>query len=318
MKPKNAVMLLLTSLIWGTAFVAQSVGMDFLEPFTFNGVRSFIGGVTLLPCIWLLEKMNGKPEVDGTRKDLIQGGIACGLLLFAASSLQQMGIQYTTAGKAGFITAFYIVFVPVLGIFLKKAAGWKVWMSVFLALIGLYFLCIKEGFSIGKGDIMIFACALVFAVHILVIDYYSPKVDGVKMSCIQFFVCGIASLPFMFLTETPQIGNILDADFICGSHVLWGGIYITDPRTEACESGDRITAFKYGILFFRTFRLDNIRRNTVSERRNRLCVDVCGNYTCTASGQERKIKKWAGIKGLCKYKRQERENEIRNSESVRK
>ena len=86
MKPKNAVMLLLTSLIWGTAFVAQSVGMDFLEPFTFNGVRSFIGGVTLLPCIWLLEKMNGKPEVDGTRKDLIQGGIACGLLLFAASS----------------------------------------------------------------------------------------------------------------------------------------------------------------------------------------------------------------------------------------
>ena len=211
MKPKNAVMLLLTSLIWGTAFVAQSVGMDFLEPFTFNGVRSFIGGVTLLPGIWLLEKMNGKPEVDGTRKDLIQGGIACGLLLFAASSLQQMGIQYTTAGKAGFITAFYIVFVPVLGIFLKKAAGWKVWMSVFLALIGLYFLCIKEGFSIGKGDIMIFACALVFAVHILVIDYYSPKVDGVKMSCIQFFVCGIASLPFMFLTETPQIGDILDA-----------------------------------------------------------------------------------------------------------
>ena len=263
MKPKNAVMLLLTSLIWGTAFVAQSVGMDFLEPFTFNGVRSFIGGVTLLPCIWLLEKMNGKPEVDGTRKDLIQGGIACGLLLFAASSLQQMGIQYTTAGKAGFITAFYIVFVPVLGIFLKKAAGWKVWMSVFLALIGLYFLCIKEGFSIGKGDIMIFACALVFAVHILVIDYYSPKVDGVKMSCIQFFVCGIASLPFMFLT---------------------GGIYITNPRTEACESGDCITAFKYGILFFCTFRLDNIRRNTVSERRNRLCVDVCGNYTCTASG----------------------------------
>ena len=109
-----------------------------------------------------------------------------------------------------------------------------------------------------------------------------------------------------------------DADFICGSHVLWGGIYITNPRTEACESGDCITAFKYGILFFCTFRLDNIRRNTVSERRNRLCVDVCGNYTCTASGQERKIKKWAGIKGLCKYKRQERENEIRNSESVRK
>ena len=211
MKPKNAVMLLLTSLIWGTAFVAQSVGMDFLGPFTFNGVRSLIGGIALLPCIWLLEKINGKPEVSGTKKDLIQGGIACGLLLFAASSLQQVGIQYTTAGKAGFITAFYIVFVPVLGIFLKKTAGWKVWVSVLLALVGLYFLCIKEGFSIGKGDILIFLCALLFAVHILVIDYYSPKVDGVKLSCIQFFVCGIASLPFMFLTETPQIGNILNA-----------------------------------------------------------------------------------------------------------
>ena len=211
MKPKNAVMLLLTSLIWGTAFVAQSVGMDFLEPFTFNGVRSFIGGVTLLPGIWLLEKMNGKPEVDGTRKDLIQGGIACGLLLFAASSLQQMGIQYTTAGKAGFITAFYIVFVPVLGIFLKKAAGWKVWMSVFLALIGLYFLCIKEGFSIGKGDIMIFACALVFAVHILVIDYFSPRTDGVKMSCIQFLVCGILTAIPAIILEHPNLSSFSGA-----------------------------------------------------------------------------------------------------------
>ena len=211
MKPKNAIMLLLTSLIWGTAFVAQSMGMDYLEPFTFNGVRSLIGGIALLPCIWLLERINGKTQVSGSRKDLICGGIACGLLLFAASSLQQMGIQYTTAGKAGFITAFYIVFVPVLGIFLKKTAGWKVWISVWMALVGLYFLCIKEGFSIGKGDMFIFLCALVFSVHILVIDHYSPKVDGVKMSCIQFFVCGIASIPFMFLTETPQIGNMLNA-----------------------------------------------------------------------------------------------------------
>ena len=211
MKPKNAIMLLLTSLIWGTAFVAQSMGMDYLEPFTFNGVRSLIGGIALLPCIWLLERINGKTQVSGNRKDLICGGIACGLLLFAASSLQQMGIQYTTAGKAGFITAFYIVFVPVLGIFLKKTAGWKVWISVLMALVGLYFLCIKEGFSIGKGDMFIFLCALVFSVHILVIDHYSPKVDGVKMSCIQFFVCGIASIPFMVLTETPQIGNMLNA-----------------------------------------------------------------------------------------------------------
>ena len=218
MKTKNAILLVITAFIWGTAFVAQSVGMDYLGPFTFNGVRSLIGGIALLPCIWFLERINGKNEtgkkdggeneaksVPSGRKDLMAGGIACGMMLFGASSLQQIGIQYTTAGKAGFITAFYIVIVPVLGIFLRKKIGWKVWSAVAVALAGLYFLCITERFTIGKGDILIFLCALVFSLHILVIDYFSPKVDGVKMSCIQFFVCGIASLPFMFALETPKI-----------------------------------------------------------------------------------------------------------------
>ena len=218
MKTKNAILLVITAFIWGTAFVAQSVGMDYLGPFTFNGVRSLIGGIALLPCIWFLERINGKNEtgkkdggeneaksVPSGRKDLMAGGIACGMMLFGASSLQQIGIQYTTAGKAGFITAFYIVIVPVLGIFLRKKIGWKVWSAVAVALAGLYFLCITERFTIGKGDILIFLCALVFSLHILVIDYFSPKVGGVKMSCIQFFVCGIASLPFMFALETPKI-----------------------------------------------------------------------------------------------------------------
>lgn len=212
MRPKNAIMLLLTAFIWGTAFVAQSVGMDYLGPFTFNGVRSLIGGVALLPCIWLLRMLNKKEDeqkVQREKKDLIQGGIACGLLLFAASSLQQIGIQYTSAGKSGFITAFYIVIVPVLGIFLHKKIGWKVWIAVLLALAGLYFLCITEKFTIGKGDILIFLCALVFSLHIMVIDYFSPKVDGVKMSCIQFFVCGIVSIPFMFVLETPNVTDIV-------------------------------------------------------------------------------------------------------------
>ena len=219
MKTKNALILVLTAFIWGTAFVAQSVGMDYLEPFTFNGVRSLIGGAALLPCIAILQKMNrkdgvgnepGSGDVRKERKDMVFGGIACGLLLFAASSLQQIGIQFTTAGKAGFITACYIVIVPVLGIFLKKNIGWKVWAAVAIALAGLYFLCMTEKFTVGKGDVLIFACALVFSLHILVIDYFSPKVDGVKMSCIQFFVCGIASLPFMFLLETPKIGAMLN------------------------------------------------------------------------------------------------------------
>ena len=207
-------MLILTAFIWGTAFVAQSVGMDYLGPFTFNGVRSLIGGVALIPCIWILQKLNDKSDPvteERNRKDLLIGGISCGVLLFAASSLQQVGIQYTTAGKAGFITAFYIVFVPVLGIFLGKKTGWKVWTAVILALAGLYFLCITEKFTIGKGDIFLFACALVFSLHILVIDYFSPKVEGVKMSCIQFLVCGIISLPFMFLLEIPKMGAIVDA-----------------------------------------------------------------------------------------------------------
>ncbi|MDE7038146.1 MAG: DMT family transporter, partial [Lachnospiraceae bacterium] len=193
MKTKNVILLVLTAFIWGTAFVAQSVGMDYLEPFTFNGVRSLIGGIALLPCIWFLGRMNGKAvsaDEDGRmeegklspadRKELALGGIACGLLLFCATSLQQIGIQYTTAGKAGFITAFYIVIVPVLGIFLGKRIGWKVWLAVAAALAGLYFLCITDKFTVGKGDVLIFVCAVVFSVHILVIDHFSPRVDGVK------------------------------------------------------------------------------------------------------------------------------------------
>lgn len=204
-------MLILTSLIWGTAFVAQSVGMDYLGPFTFNGVRSLIGAVALLPCIALLQKFQGKEkEEKKDAKMLLTGGILCGLLLFVATSLQQYGMQYTSAGKAGFITAFYIVIVPVLGIFLRKKIGWKVWIAVALALCGLYCLCITEKFTVGRGDIYIFLCALVFSLHILVIDYFSPKVDGIKMSCIQFLICGLASLPFMFLLETPTIEGITD------------------------------------------------------------------------------------------------------------
>lgn len=220
MRVKNGLMLFLTAFIWGTAFVVQSVGMDYLEPFTFNGIRSLIGGFALLPCIWILQKINGKNQNTGSRRDLITGGVACGFLLFAASSLQQIGLKYTSAGKAGFITAFYIVIVPVLGIFLHKKIGWKIWLAVILAIAGLYFLCITDSFSVGKGDILVFLCALIFAVHILTIDHFAPKVDGVKMSCIQFFVCGILSLPVMFTIETPRISGMMDAWFL----LLYAGV----------------------------------------------------------------------------------------------
>ena len=209
MRRKNAFMLFLTAFIWGTAFVAQSVGMDHLGPFGFNGIRSLIGGVALLPCIYILGKINKNSNEKGDVKTLVTGGVCCGLALFAASSMQQIGIQYTTAGKAGFITAFYIVLVPVFGIFLGKKTGWKIWLAVALALAGLYFLCITESFSVGRGDIYVFIGALLFTVHILVIDYFAPRTDGVKMSCIQFFVAGILSMFPMAAFETTTVEGIM-------------------------------------------------------------------------------------------------------------
>lgn len=220
MKTKNALVLFLTAFIWGTAFVAQSLGMDNMEPFAFNGIRSIIGGIALLPCIFILDKLGMGKENKGTRKDLILGGICCGVLLFAASSLQQHGIRYTTAGKAGFITAFYIIIVPILGLFLGKKCGLSVWISVVIALAGLYFLCITDGFSIGKGDIYVFLGAIAFSIHILVIDYFTQFNDGVKMSCIQFFVCGILCFVPMMLFEHPEISMIL----LAWKPILYAGV----------------------------------------------------------------------------------------------
>lgn len=229
MKKKNASMLFLTAFIWGTAFVAQSVGMDHLGPFGFNGIRSLIGGVALLPCIYLIERFNpSQKKQPGNRKTLAAGGICCGLALFAASSMQQIGIQYTTAGKAGFVTAFYIVLVPVFGMFLGKKTGWKIWTAVILALVGLYFLCITESFAIGKGDVYVFAGALLFTVHILVIDYYAPRTDAVKMSCIQFFVAGILSMfPMAFMEKTTVEGVMLSWGPLLYAGVLSCGVAYT-------------------------------------------------------------------------------------------
>lgn len=220
-KVRNSLLLLLTAFIWGTAFVAQSVGMDYVGPFTYTCVRSVIAGIMLIPCIVFLNKVNPKQEDmhiyqkdEGKQiyqKRLLIGGICCGMALGVASSLQQIGIQHTTVGKAGFITTFYIIIVPIIGLFFKKRCGINVWIGVVFALAGLYFLCITEGFSIGYGDAMVFLCALAFSIHILVIDHFTQLVDGVKMSCIQFFVAAIVSGIGMMLFENPDIGNILAA-----------------------------------------------------------------------------------------------------------
>ena len=213
---KNSLMLLLAATIWGVAFVAQSIGMEYVGAFTFNSVRSLIGAAVLLPVIWLFNRnrsdsVQTAEEKKASSKILITGGICCGILLCLATNFQQFGIKYTTVGKAGFITACYIVIVPILGIFLKKKCSPFIWAAVLLALCGLYLLCIKDGFSIGKGDILVLICAFLFSLHILTIDYFSPKTDGVKLSCIQFLVSGILSgIPALIL-EDPSLSSILTA-----------------------------------------------------------------------------------------------------------
>ena len=199
---RNSLLLLLTATIWGVAFVAQSVSMDYIGGFTFNAVRNLIGALTLLPVIWGLGKTKAPEEkkriqASSDRKTLITGGICCGILLCFASNFQQFGIKYTTVGKAGFITACYIIIVPVIGIFLKKKCSPFIWIAVILSLCGLYLLCLTpgEGFAIGKGELLVLICAVLFSLHILVIDHFSPLVDGVKMSCIWSAVSSPGSLP---------------------------------------------------------------------------------------------------------------------------
>ena len=232
-KMRSNLMLLLTAFIWGVAFVAQSVGMDYVGPFTFNAVRNFIGAFVLLLFIPLIDKANQKstaaPGSTGSdtlaatnntaantttssdKKTLIIGGILCGIFLAIASSFQQIGIAYTTVGKAGFITAMYIVIVPILGLFVGKKVRLIAWVSVGFSVIGLYLLCMTESLSLGKGDILVLICAFCFSFHIMIVDHFSPKVDGVRMSCIQFFTCGIICGIPALLTESPNLHSILAA-----------------------------------------------------------------------------------------------------------
>ena len=232
---KNSFLLFLTAFIWGSAFVAQSVGMDHVGPFTFNCVRSFVGGLVLIPCITFLRSLKKKEEGNKIeRKTLVTkveliGGICCGVALFAASNMQQVGILYTTVGKSGFITALYVVIVPILGIFLKKRVPKIIWFCVGLSVVGLYLLCMTgETFTLNKGDMFILICAVLFSFHILIIDHFSPKGDGVVISCIQFFTCGILSVVLMFATETPNVTDILAAKWpILYAGVLSSGVAYT-------------------------------------------------------------------------------------------
>ena len=226
-KMRSNILLLTAALIWGSAFVAQKSGMDYIEPFTFNGIRTFIGGLVLIPVILFMSKT--KVEAEKTpeerkleKRNLFLGGGLCGIILFAASSLQQFGVVETDAGKAGFITTLYVVMVPIFALVIGKKVRKIIWLCVVLGAVGMYLLCIKagSGFSLEKGDFLVFLCAIIFAVHILVIDHFSPKVDGVKMSCIQFLVAGVLGLTCMLIFENPDITNILS----CWLPILYAGV----------------------------------------------------------------------------------------------
>ena len=209
-KFRSVFFLGLTSIIWGLAFVFQSTGMDHVGPYTYNFGRGLLAGISLLILILVRPKsMKEDHEVD--KKLTIKGGIVIGLCLAVGQNLQQLGIVYTDVGKAGFLTTLYIVFIPILYLFFGKKPDRKVFICVLLAAVGLYFISIKEGFVIEKGDILLILGAIGYAVHLMVIAHYSPKTDNVMLSCIQFFVYSIISLIIALFTEDVTLSGIWDS-----------------------------------------------------------------------------------------------------------
>lgn len=272
---------MLTSFIWGSAFVAQSSGMDYVGPYTYNMARNVLAFLFLIPVIYVIGKKKGVTDNAGSGTEIneaasgeanwksillpdrttLVGGIYCGLVMAVASSLQQIGITMTTAGKAGFITALYIILVPLMGVFIGKKIPRIIWFCVVLAMAGFYLLCVKEGFSISKGDILVLFCSVGFSVHIMTIDHFTSKgVDGVKMACIQFAVAAIVMTPVMFALENPSVSGLLSAWMtIAYAGILSSGVGFTlqivaqkdtDPTTATLiMSLESVFAAVSGCLF---------------------------------------------------------------------
>ena len=228
---KGNLMLLLTAFIWGSAFVAQSTGMNYIGPFTFLAIRSFLGVIALLPVIAFRASKQEKTvrQQNSRVKITWTGGFCCGIILGVASAFQQVGLGMTSAGKAGFITALYIVIVPIVSVFIGKKIHLSTWFYLLIALVGFYLLSVKEGFSIGKGDLLVLCCAFCYSIHILTIDYFLNKgADTVKMSCIQFLVSGVLGLILTVLFETPSLASIWDAKIpLLYAGVLSSGVAYT-------------------------------------------------------------------------------------------
>ncbi len=217
---KGIVQLLLATLIWGCAFVAQSMGMDHLGPMSFQAIRSLLAVLALLPVIFLMDRDPGAYLPRWKARELWKTGILCGLALFVAQGLQQVGLQFTEPGKAGFITAMYIVLVPVLGLFLRRKCGIRVWISVALAVAGLYLLSCVGVTEINIGDILILISAGAFAVQIVLIDILAQELDGLRLNCVQFVVVTVLSALAAVFTEAPTWQAVLD----CALPLLYTGV----------------------------------------------------------------------------------------------
>ncbi len=221
-KLKGNMIMLFISFIWGVSFIAQSKGVESISPIAFNGIRCMLGALVLIPVILLIDKTKKAKKIEVLKfdKTLLTGGILCGILLCIATTLQTAGMVYTSPGKSGFLTALYMVIVPIIGIFMGKKPGKAVLISVIIAVAGLYLMCIDSEISVNIGDIMTIICAFVFAGHILVIDHFSPKVDGVKLAFTQFFVCGVINLIWMLFDGVPSLSSVSD----CLSSIAYSGI----------------------------------------------------------------------------------------------
>ncbi len=211
---KGNLLLILAALLWGVSFVMQDKAGEVLSPFAINGIRSIIGSLFLIPVIAFFSKMNGKPIFEKTsiaRKDLLVCGVLCGIFLCIATNFQQFGIilypkEAAASGRSGFITALYVVLVPLFGIFMNKRIAITVWLGVLLAVVGMCLLCLSNGISnIYLGDLIVLCCALAFTMQIICIDKFADRVDGIKLSCLQFFVCGVLSLILMLVFEEPTL-----------------------------------------------------------------------------------------------------------------
>ncbi len=214
----SEILLFLAAIVWGFAFVAQKIGMESIGPMAYNGIRFLLGSASLLPVIYFFDKKTNSKH--SSKQELLKAGIISGFVLFAAASIQQIGIVYTTAGNAGFITSIYVILVPILGLLFKQVVNIQTWIGAVIALIGLYFLSASEGLTLVIGDTLVLGSAFFWAAQVLLASYYASKVNILKLAAVQFALTGFLSLLISFFTETYELQNIYDAII----PILYGGV----------------------------------------------------------------------------------------------